>query len=119
MAAALARGAAAAGFGTGVAIAVSGGRASPAYTYAADAAVGVMTLLDPEDAHALTIQLAQAGVLPVARAPASTLSDRATPSIGVKLWGMDFPNPVGLSAGFDKHAEVMAPLVRPSLALSG
>ena len=112
--AAVVRGAAAAAVGTGVAIAVSGGRASPAYTYVADAAVGIMTLLDPEDAHTLTIQLARAGVLPKARAPASTLSDKATPSLGVKLWGLEFPNPVGLSAGFDKNAEVMAPLVRPS-----
>jgi len=27
------------------------------------------------------------------------------------VWGRDFPNPVGMAAGFDKHAEVMGPLL--------
>ena len=27
-------------------------------------------------------------------------------SLAVNVWGLDFPNPVGLAAGFDKHAEV-------------
>ena len=107
MAASLARGAAASVLGLGTAFAVSGGRESQVYAYVADRMVGVFTWLPPEGAHALTIQLAQAGALP--QAPAAPLGG---PSIKVNLWGMEFPNPVGLSAGFDKHAEVMAPLVR-------
>lgn len=27
-------------------------------------------------------------------------------SLRVNLWGREFPNPVGLAAGFDKHAQV-------------
>ncbi|HTV44160.1 MAG TPA: quinone-dependent dihydroorotate dehydrogenase [Stellaceae bacterium] len=29
-----------------------------------------------------------------------------SPSLGQRLWGLDFPNPVGLAAGFDKDARV-------------
>lgn len=53
--------------------------------------------LDPERAHRLTIAgLKAAPPLPVAKpGPLST-----------KLAGLEFPNPVGLAAGFDKDAEV-------------
>ena len=61
MAASLARGAAASVLGLGTAFAVSGGRESQVYAYVADRMVGVFTWLPPEEAHALTIQLAQAG----------------------------------------------------------
>lgn len=104
--AAVARGVAASGLGLGVALAASGGRESPFYGYVAGRMVGVFSLLPPEDAHALTITLAQAGMLP--HAPSTPVRG---PSIRTRLWGLDFPNPVGLSAGFDKHAEAMGPLV--------
>ena len=29
---------------------------------------------------------------------------RDTPELGIKLWGIDFPNPIGLAAGMDKDA---------------
>lgn len=29
---------------------------------------------------------------------------RAAPELGIKLWGIDFPNPIGLAAGMDKDA---------------
>lgn len=88
-------------------MAASGGRESPIYGYVAGRMVGAFTWLPPEEAHALTIRLAQAGMLPqVTSAPVSG------PSIRTRLWGLEFPNPVGLSAGFDKHAEAMGPLVR-------
>ena len=51
--------------------------------------------LDPETAHELTLRLAQAAALfsgPIRKAP-------------VRVMGLDFPNPVGLAAGLDKHAE--------------
>lgn len=52
--------------------------------------------LDPENAHRLAIR-----ALPFAPRLAST-----DPSIlAQRLWGLDFPSPVGLAAGFDKHAE--------------
>jgi dihydroorotate dehydrogenase len=51
--------------------------------------------LDPETAHNLTLRLAElASVFPrrLERAP-------------VRVMGLEFPNPVGLAAGLDKHAE--------------
>ena len=30
--------------------------------------------------------------------------ESAYPMLPVKLWGLEFPNPVGLAAGMDKHA---------------
>ena len=54
--------------------------------------------LDPETAHALTLELADAplrlGLLRVARVPGAP----------VRAMGLDFPNPVGLAAGLDKNA---------------
>jgi dihydroorotate dehydrogenase len=38
--------------------------------------------------------------------------ERDPPSLGVRLWGLNFPNPVGLAAGFDKDAQVPGPLLR-------
>ena len=54
--------------------------------------------LDPEDAHRTTI--AALKFMP-ARAPAPD-----DPRLAVSAFGLDFPNPVGLAAGFDKDAEV-------------
>ena len=51
--------------------------------------------LDPETAHELTLRLADAARFfsePIRKAP-------------VRVMGLDFPNPVGLAAGLDKHAE--------------
>jgi dihydroorotate dehydrogenase len=53
--------------------------------------------LDPETAHRLTI--AALGIAP-ARAPA------ATGALATSVAGIDFPNPIGLAAGFDKNAQV-------------
>ena len=33
------------------------------------------------------------------------------PRLGQRLWGLDFANPVGLAAGFDKDAEAWSPLL--------
>jgi len=51
--------------------------------------------LDPETAHEVTLRLAGA---------ASFFSGPA-PRAPVRVMGLDFPNPVGLAAGLDKHAE--------------
>jgi dihydroorotate dehydrogenase len=59
--------------------------------------------LDPERAHQLAIRaLALAQPWLARRAPFSSAALRRS------LWGLDFPNPVGLAAGFDKDAR--APL---------
>lgn len=53
---------------------------------------------DAERAHALTI--AALRWAPLARPPASD------PHLAVSAFGLTFPNPLGLAAGFDKNAEV-------------
>ena len=60
--------------------------------------------LDPEDAHGLTIRLLK--FAPLLRAPAD---DRR---LAVRAFGLNFPNPVGMAAGFDKNAEVPDALLR-------
>ncbi|PWC34188.1 quinone-dependent dihydroorotate dehydrogenase [Azospirillum sp. TSO35-2] len=55
---------------------------------------------DPEVAHGLTIRALKAGVIPAGRG----VDD---PVLHTRVWGLDFTNPVGLAAGFDKNAEVV------------
>ncbi len=55
--------------------------------------------LDPETAHWLAIRALRAGLVP--RPPA--IEDSL---LSQDLWGLAFRNPIGLAAGFDKHAEV-------------
>jgi dihydroorotate dehydrogenase len=61
-------------------------------------AMPFLRLLGAEDAHRATI--AALKLLP-ARKP-----DEDDPRLAVSAFGLDFPNPVGLAAGFDKNAEV-------------
>jgi dihydroorotate dehydrogenase len=60
--------------------------------------------LDPEDAHRLAIHGLR--LLPPMR-PAQD-----DPKLAVRAFGLNFPNPVGLAAGFDKSAEVPDALLR-------
>jgi dihydroorotate dehydrogenase len=55
--------------------------------------------MPPESAHRLTIAALRSGLL--SRKPPAT-----APGIAIDLWGLSFPNPLGLAAGFDKNAEV-------------
>lgn len=55
--------------------------------------------LDPEAAHSLAVKAFAGGWVP-------TPAPVEDPALRVSLWGLDFPNPVGLAAGFDKDAEV-------------
>jgi dihydroorotate dehydrogenase len=58
----------------------------------------LLRVLDPEDAHSLTIK--GLGLL-------SRRSPRRDDSrLMVRAFGLNFPNPVGMAPGFDKHAEV-------------
>jgi len=61
--------------------------------------------LDPERAHRLTIHGLRCGFGPRQRDPDD-------PALAVSLWGLEFPNPVGVCAGFDKNAEAFAALHR-------
>ena len=64
----------------------------------------LMRALDPEDAHALTIKALR--YMPLARAAPDP------PELKTRAFGLNFPNPVGLAAGFDKNAQVPDALLR-------
>ena len=71
-------------------------------TSLSDFAAHALRRLPAETAHRLAVRALAAGLGPRAAADA--------PTLGVKLW--DFPNPVGIAAGFDKNAEAYAGLLR-------
>ncbi len=70
-----------------------------------DLTLPLLRLLPPETAHRASIVALRAGIAP---GPA----ERDPPSLGIALWGWEFPNPVGLAAGFDKNAEVPDAMLR-------
>ncbi len=61
--------------------------------------------LDPERAHNFTIWALRNGFGP-------ERNGADDPRLHQSLWGLKFPNPIGISAGFDKNAEVFDPLLR-------
>ena len=63
----------------------------------------VLHALDPETAHQLTIKSMKAGLSP-------KYDPVNNDALKANLWGLNFDNPVGLSAGFDKNAEVIQPM---------
>lgn len=65
----------------------------------------LLRTLPPETAHRLTIRSLSAGLVRGDVTPDD-------PILSTRVWNRDFPNPVGLSAGFDKDAEVFAPMLR-------
>jgi dihydroorotate dehydrogenase len=64
-----------------------------------DLARPLIHALDPEMAHKLTV--AALAALPPGKPAAHD------PRLTVSAFGLAFPNPVGLAAGFDKHAEAI------------
>jgi dihydroorotate dehydrogenase len=64
----------------------------------------LLRALDPEDAHSLAIKALR--YMPVSRAAADA------PELAVRAFGLNFPNPVGLAAGFDKNGQVPDALLR-------
>src|SRR5215468_5005534 len=70
----------------------------------------VLRRLPAEAAHNLTVRALEAGL-------GRLIGDRAArepdpPLLAQRLWGLDFSNPVGLAAGFDKDARVVEPMRR-------
>jgi dihydroorotate dehydrogenase len=63
-----------------------------------------VALVDPEEAHRLAINALK--VLP------SLASGRDPAPLSLSVFGLDFPNPLGLAAGFDKNAEVPDAILR-------
>jgi dihydroorotate dehydrogenase len=64
----------------------------------------LLNALDPEDAHAVAV-----AALKFAPLPRAARDDRR---LAVRALGLNFPNPVGVAAGFDKNAEVPDALLR-------
>ena len=64
----------------------------------------LLRLLDPEDAHRLAIL--------ALKVPPHVRLVPNDPRLAVRAFGLNFPNPVGLAAGFDKHGEVPDALLR-------
>ncbi|MEO1331288.1 MAG: quinone-dependent dihydroorotate dehydrogenase [Pseudomonadota bacterium] len=61
-------------------------------------ALAALQALPPETAHRLALRALAAGLGPRAATPPD-------PRLAVDLWGLSFPNPIGVAAGFDKNAE--------------
>ncbi|MEO0542931.1 MAG: quinone-dependent dihydroorotate dehydrogenase [Pseudomonadota bacterium] len=67
--------------------------------------------LEAEKAHGLAVAGLKTGQLK----PRTTISDER---LRVSIAGLDFPNPIGVAAGFDKNAEVYEPLLRLGFGFS-
>ena len=67
-------------------------------------ALPLLHALDAEDAHGLAIKMLKFAPLPPA--------PRDDPRLALRVFGLNFPNPVGMAAGFDKNAEVPDALLR-------
>lgn len=65
-----------------------------------DIAGPLMRLLPPEAAHRLSVRALAWGL-----GPRNAGDD--DPILATRLWGIEFANPLGLAAGFDKSAEAM------------
>lgn len=60
---------------------------------------------DPETSHGLSIAALKSGLAPLS-------GQVTTPRLATTIAGLDLPNPIGLAAGYDKNAEVIAPLTK-------
>ena len=64
----------------------------------------LLRMLDPEDAHRLAIH--------ALKFPPYVKLVADDPRLAVRAFGLNFPNPLGMAAGFDKHAEVPDALLK-------
>lgn len=72
------------------------------------AALAALRLISPERAHSLALTALNMGLAP-------RTGPITTPRLAVTVAGMNFPNPLGLAAGFDKNATAIAPLMETGL----
>lgn len=72
----------------------------------------LMGLADAEQVHTLAVDLlALASRVPGASASARLLLGTGDRRLAVRALGLDFPNPLGLAAGFDKDGVAVGPLL--------
>ncbi|MFK0331047.1 quinone-dependent dihydroorotate dehydrogenase [Rhizobium sp. NPDC090275] len=62
-------------------------------------------LFDPETAHGMSIAALKSGLVPACAAPAD-------PRLRQTVAGLEFANPIGMAAGYDKNAEVPEALLK-------
>jgi dihydroorotate dehydrogenase len=68
----------------------------------------ILFLLYPEGVHQWTLKmLALAGALPPIQALLRQTFSHFAPSLSVNAFGLEFPNPIGLAAGYDKDGLAM------------
>lgn len=61
--------------------------------------------LDPERAHGLSVRALKTGIVPGGEVS-------SPPNLRQRIFGLDFANPVGMAAGYDKNGEVPDALLR-------
>ncbi len=72
---------------------------APALSLTDRLALAFLYTLPPERAHHAALYALEHGLVPARK-------DADDPVLRTKVWDLDFPNPVGLAAGFDKDARV-------------
>lgn len=60
---------------------------------------GALFAMEPEDAHEFSLRMLERGLYPRDLAA-------STPELATRLFGLTFPNPIGIAAGYDKDARV-------------
>lgn len=72
---------------------------------AASLGAKAVQILEPEAAHRATVRMMASPFAP-------RFHVRSDPALAINIAGLDFKNPVGLAAGFDKNAEVPNAMLR-------
>lgn len=75
------------------------------FSFLASAALPVLRLLDPEQAHGLALRALSLGLAP-------RVTDPDPEALAVTAFGCRFGNPIGLAAGFDKNAAAGPAIMR-------
>ena len=61
---------------------------------------GALFAMEPEDAHEFSLRMLERGLYP------RDASRRTRSELTTELFGLRFPNPIGIAAGYDKDARV-------------
>jgi dihydroorotate dehydrogenase len=71
----------------------------------------LLNALDPEQAHELTLRSMEVGIY-----PRNSATDDGR--LATNVWGLAFPNPLGIAAGFDKDARVVGAVLGMGLGFA-
>lgn len=72
----------------------------------------LLRLLPPETSQGLSLWALSHGLAPGAAGGMANGAADSDPLLTSRVWGLDFPHPVGLAAGFDKDARVLRALLK-------